>query len=40
MPFQCNGKCNSECNFLHVDPIKISKATKDEITSRLQLIFS
>ena len=40
MRFQCDGKCNSECNFSHVDHSKIPKATKDEITSRLQLIFS
>jgi hypothetical protein len=40
MRFQCDGKCHSECNFSHVDPYKIPKPIKDEITSRLHLIFS
>jgi hypothetical protein len=39
MRFQCDGKCNSECNFSHVDPGSIPKPTKDEITSRLQQIY-
>jgi hypothetical protein len=38
--FQCDGKCNLECNFLHTDPIKIPKTRRDKITSQLQLIFS
>jgi hypothetical protein len=40
MRFQCDGKCNSVCDFSHVDPGKIPKPIKDEISSRLHLIFS
>jgi hypothetical protein len=40
MRFQCHGKCNSDCNFLHLEPNKIPKAIKDEITSRLLQIFA
>jgi hypothetical protein len=35
-----DGKCNSECNFLHVDPTKMPTPIKYGITSRLKVIFS
>jgi hypothetical protein len=40
MQFQCDGKCNSACNFSHVDPAKMPTTIKDEITSCLKVTFS